>query len=225
MATYILLMGVQGAGKGTQAARLVETLGLLHVSTGELFRAMKVQDTPLAREVQATMNRGELIGDALTVRVVRERITQPDAARGVIFDGFPRTVPQAEALDALLAELGGAVNTVFSLELGRDVAFRRLEGRRVCAVNEKHVYNVYFNPPQVAGVCDVDGAPLMQRPDDTPDAVTKRIEAYYAQTAPLLHFYRERGLLREIDADQAIESVTAALLAALEGAPGGISGA
>lgn len=181
---YILLMGVQGAGKGTQAAKLVEALGLIHLSTGELFRAMKVQDTPLAREVQTIMNRGDLIPDELTIRIVRERMQAPDAAKGVIFDGFPRTVPQAQALDTLLAEFGGRVNLAASLELDRDIAFKRLEGRRVCTANEKHIYNVYFNPPKVEGVCDIDGAALMQRPDDTPEAVNKRINTYFAQTAP-----------------------------------------
>lgn len=213
---YILLMGVQGAGKGTQAAKLVEALGLIHLSTGELFRAMKVQDTPLAREVQTIMNRGDLIPDELTIRIVRERMQAPDAAKGVIFDGFPRTVPQAQALDTLLAEFGGRVNLAASLELDRDIAFKRLEGRRVCTANEKHIYNVYFNPPKVEGVCDIDGAALMQRPDDTPEAVNKRINTYFAQTAPLLDYYQKAGVLRNLNADQPIEAVSAALLAAVE---------
>jgi adenylate kinase len=213
---YILLMGVQGAGKGTQAAKLVEALGLVHLSTGELFRAMKGQDTPLAREVQTIMNRGDLIPDELTIRIVRERMQAPDAAKGVIFDGFPRTVPQAQALDTLLAEFGGRVNLAVSLELDRQIAFKRLEGRRVCTVNEKHIYNVYFNPPKVEGICDLDGAPLMQRPDDTPEAVNKRINTYFAQTAPLLDYYQRAGVLRSLNADQPIEAVSAALLAAVE---------
>jgi adenylate kinase len=213
---YILLMGVQGAGKGTQAAKLVEALGLIHLSTGELFRAMKVQDTPLAREVQTIMNRGDLIPDELTIRIVRERMQAPDAAKGVIFDGFPRTVPQAQALDTLLAEFGGRVNLAVSLELDRQIAFKRLEGRRVCTVNEKHIYNVYFNPPKVEGMCDLDGAPLMQRPDDTPEAVNKRIDTYFSQTAPLLDYYQKAGVLRRLNADQTIEAVSAVLLAAVE---------
>ncbi len=213
---YILLMGVQGAGKGTQAAKLVEALGLVHLSTGELFRAMKGQDTPLAREVQTIMNRGDLIPDELTIRIVRERMQAPDAAKGVIFDGFPRTVPQAQALDTLLAEFGGRVNLAVSLELDRQIAFKRLEGRRVCTVNEKHIYNVYFNPPKVEGICDLDGAPLMQRPDDTPEAVNKRIDTYFSQTAPLLDYYQKAGVLRRLNADQTIEAVSAVLLAAVE---------
>lgn len=216
MALFILLMGVQGAGKGTQAAKLVEALGLPHVTTGGLFRAMKGLETPLAREIQAIMAAGNLVPDHITVQVVRERLAQPDAANGVIFDGFPRTTPQAEALERLLAEIGGKVNIAINLELAKDIAVKRLSARWQCSINDQHIYNVLENPPQVAGICDIDGGKLFQRPDDTPEAAEKRIALYFEQTAPLIEFYRAQGVLRQVNADQPIEAVTRDLLAAIE---------
>lgn len=218
MATYILLMGVQGAGKGTQAQILKEKLDLPHVTTGGLFRAMKEQDTPLARHIQAIMNAGNLIPDEITIQVVRERLQQPDALRGALFDGFPRTRPQAEALDALLAELGGKITLVASFELDRETAIKRLSSRWQCSKNDQHIYNMLENPPKVAGVCDIDGAPLFQRADDTPEAAAKRIDLYYTQTAPLLEYYEPRGLVKKIDAAQSIDAVTEELMAVVEAA-------
>jgi adenylate kinase len=220
MATYIVLMGVQGAGKGTQAAILSEQHGLPHVTTGGLFREMEGQDTPLAREIQAIMTRGDLVPDDITIQVVRDRLAQPDAAQGAIFDGFPRTRPQAEALDKLLAEMGQQVAIVPFFNLTREVAIRRISSRWECTLDPRHVYNVATNPPRAAGICDIDGAPLRQRPDDTPEAAAKRIDTFYEKTAPLLDYYRAKGLLHEIDADQPIEAVTAELLSALGKATG-----
>lgn len=220
MATYIVLMGVQGAGKGTQAAILSEQHGLPHVTTGGLFREMEGQDTPLAREIQAIMTRGDLVPDDITIQVVRDRLAQTDAAQGAIFDGFPRTRPQAEALDKLLAEMGQQVAIVPFFNLTREVAIRRISSRWECTLDPRHVYNVESNPPKVAGICDIDGAPLRQRPDDTPEAAAKRIDTFYEKTAPLLDYYRAKGLLHEIDADQPIEAVTAELLSALGKAVG-----
>lgn len=216
MAIFILLMGVQGAGKGTQAAKLVETLGLPHVTTGGLFRAMKELDTPLAREIQAIMAAGNLVPDHITVQVVRDRLAKADAANGVIFDGFPRTTPQAEALEGLLSEIGGKVNIAINLELAKDIAVKRLSSRWQCSVNDQHIYNVLENPPKVEGICDIDGGKLFQRPDDTPEAAEKRIALYFEQTAPLIEFYRARGVLREVNADQPIEAVTRDLLSVIE---------
>lgn len=215
MGMYIVLMGVQGSGKGTQAAILTQKAGLPHITTGGLFRAMESQETPLAQEIQAIMKRGDLVPDATTIQVVRERLAQPDAARGAIFDGFPRTLPQAEALDKLLAEMGEVVGVVPFLKLSRDEAISRISSRWECSLDPHHVYNVKTNPPKVAGVCDTDGAGLRQRPDDTPEAAAKRIDTFYEKTAPLLDFYQRKGVLREIDADRSIEQVTADLLAAL----------
>ncbi|MBZ0306055.1 MAG: nucleoside monophosphate kinase, partial [Anaerolineae bacterium] len=176
MGIYMVLIGVQGAGKGTQAKFLVEQFGIPHVSTGDLFRAMKTQDTPLAREVQAIMKAGNLVPDDITNRIVEERLGQGDAKNGVIFDGYPRNVAQAAWLDAKLAERGEKITLVPVLELNREVAIMRAEGRRY-SQDKSRVYNIYFNQPQnkKEGVWldDVDGQPLEQRPDDEREAVEK----------------------------------------------------
>lgn len=218
MALYIVLMGIQGAGKGTQAAKLSEEFQIPHISSGDLFREMKTLDTPLAREVQAIMARGDLVPDDLTVRVVTERLTRGDATNGVILDGFPRTRPQAEALDKLLAKSGNKIAIVPVLELDKEPAIRRATDRWICSQNEKHVYNISTNPPQVPGRCDIDNAPLIQRPDDTREGVERRINLYLDETSPLLDYYAQRGLVRKINADQPIEKVTEDLIDAIKGA-------
>ncbi len=217
-AITIVLMGVQGSGKGTQAAILSQKLGIPHITSGGLFREMKNQDTPLAREVQAIMTAGKLVPDDVTIRIVGERLSKSDAANGVILDGFPRTRPQAEALDALLARMGSKVTAVPSLELDRTTAIKRISDRWECSQNPTHVYNMSSKPPVVASHCDIDNAPLRQRADDTPEAAEQRIDLFFAETAPLLDYYRERGLLRQINADQSIEKVTADLIDAVNAA-------
>lgn len=219
--TYILLMGVQGAGKGTQADILKAKLGLPHISTGVLFRAMKTLDTPLAREIQAIMNEGKLVPDDITIQVVRERLKQPDAAGGALFDGFPRTLAQAEALDKLLAELGSKVALVTFFTLDRQTAIERISGRWECTKDSGHIYHTRQNPPKVAGVCDVDGAPLRQRPDDTPEAAAKRIDLFFEETMPLLNYYRAKNVLVEVNAAQSIDDVTKQVLVAIEKAAKG----
>jgi adenylate kinase len=218
MALYIVLMGIQGAGKGTQAEILSQQFGIPPVSSGDLFREMKTLDTPLAREVQDIMNRGLLVPDDLTLKVVIERLSRPDAANGAILDGFPRTRPQAEALDKWLAKSGNRIAIVPVMELDKETAVRRAAGRRICSQNKKHVFNVYTSPPQVEGRCDFDDAPLVQRPDDTPEAVEKRINLYLVETEPLLTYYAQRGLVRKINAHQPAERVTGALVDAINGA-------
>lgn len=211
-AKYIVLMGMQGAGKGTQAPILVEKLGIPHVTTGGMFRAMKSLDTPLAIEIQTLMAAGNLISDEITIQVVRDRLTKADALNGVILDGFPRTLPQAEALDKLLTELGGKVSVVPFLKLDKALAVERISDRWQCSLDDTHVYNLKTNPPQVPGRCDIDDAPLTQRRDDTPEAAEKRIALYLEQTMPLLDYYRDRGVLCEINANQPINKVTEELL-------------
>ncbi|HOA23734.1 MAG TPA: adenylate kinase [Aggregatilineales bacterium] len=206
-AAYIMLMGPPGSGKGTQAKRLVEALGIPHVSSGDLFRAMKVMDTPLAREIQAIMARGELVPDETTIRVVEERLREEDARKGAILDGFPRTVPQAEALDNLLAELGGRLEPVLLFRITEDEAVRRISGRRTCPQCER-VYHVAFHPPQVEDVCDVDGSTLVQRADDRPEVVRERYQLYLNKTEPLVEYYRAKGILVEIDAMRDIDQIT-----------------
>jgi adenylate kinase len=214
-ATYIVLMGVQGAGKGTQAAILSRELNLPHVTSGGLFREMRTQDTPLAREVQAIMKTGALVPDDVTIRIVGDRLMKGDAVQGAILDGFPRTRPQAEALDALLAKMGSKVTIVPFLNLDKEVAIRRISDRWECSQNPSHVYNQSTNPPQIPGRCDIDDAPLRQRDDDTPEAAARRVNLYFEETAPLLDYYRAKGLVREINADQPIDKVTADLMSAI----------
>lgn len=214
MSTYIVLIGVQGSGKGTQAAILEEKLDLLHISTGDLFRAMKTEDTPLARRVQELMQKGEMIPDEVTNEIVRERLAKPDAARGVILDGYPRNRAQAQFLDELLAEKGEQITVVPILELDRETAIKRAEGRRY-SQDKQRVYNVYFNPPQNPGVDDVTGEPLIQREDDYREAVERRIDLYFTETAPLIEYYTQKGVVRQVNADQSIENVALDTLAVI----------
>ena len=214
MGIYIVLMGVQGAGKGTQAAILKEKLGLPHVSTGDLFRAMKTLDTPLARRVQDLMEAGELIPDGVTNEMVEDRLSHADAHRGVILDGYPRNPGQAQFLDNLLATQGELLTVVPVLELDRETAIKRAEGRRY-SPDKQRVYNIYFNPPKMEGKDDVTGENLVQRNDDHREAVERRIDLYYEQTAPLIEYYENAGLVAKIDADQEISEVTVDVLAAI----------
>src|SRR5579864_4336642 len=175
MADYIILMGMQGAGKGTQAEKLKTALSLPHVSSGDIFRAIKTQDTPFARQVASFLDAGKLVPDALTIEMIKGRLREPDAANGVILDGFPRTVAQAEALDALMAELGQRIMIVPYFSISEAEALARLSGRLVCTANDQHIYNVRDNPPKV---CPIDGAALKTRHDDEPEAIKTRIAAY-----------------------------------------------
>ncbi len=219
MGLYIVLVGVQGAGKGTQAKFLVEKYGIPHVSTGDLFRAMKTLDTPLAREVQAIMKAGNLVSDEVTNRIVEDRLQQEDARNGVIFDGYPRNVSQAAWLESYLAARGEKINVVAVLELDREIAIMRAEGRRYSQDKER-VYNIYFNQPQnkKAGVWldDVDGQPVEQRPDDEREAVEKRINLYFEQTVPLIDYFKNKGMVKAINASRSIEAVKEAMFQAVE---------
>jgi adenylate kinase len=214
MGTYIVLMGVQGAGKGTQAAIIKEKLGLPHISTGDLFRAMKTQDTPLAKRVQEMMEAGELIPDDVTNQMVEDRLSKEDAQRGVILDGYPRNPGQAKFLDDFLGKKGESVTVVPALDLDRETAIKRAEGRRY-SPDKQRVYNIYFNPPKVEGKDDVTGEPLIQRDDDHREAVERRIDLYYEQTAPLIEYYENAGLVAKIDADQEISEVAVDVFAAI----------
>jgi len=199
-------MGGPGAGKGTQAKKLQEELGLPQISTGDLFRENLKNETELGQLAKRYMDQGELVPDEVTVGMVRERLSRPDTANGAIFDGFPRTIAQAEALEELLAESGDRVNVVPYIHVDRDLLLKRLSGRWTCPICGR-VYHVLFNPPERPGVCDVDGGELYQRDDDTEETQRRRIEVYFEQTAPLLDYYRDKGLLVEIDGEQSIEEV------------------
>ncbi len=214
MSTFIVLVGPPGAGKGTQAKIVAERLSLPHISSGDIFRENLKNQTELGRIARGYMERGELVPDDVTIGMIRERLSRPDCADGAILDGFPRTPAQAEALDAMLAELGGKVDVVPYISVAEDLLVERIAGRWTCRANG-HIFHEKFNPPKQPGVCDFDGSELYQRPDDTADTVRRRIQVYLEQTAPLLDYYRERGLLVEIDGAQSIEQVTDALVRAV----------
>jgi adenylate kinase len=206
----IVLLGAPGAGKGTQAAKLIETYGLAHISTGDILRKAVADKTPLGIAAKGFMDNGELVPDEVVIGLVKARLQEPDAEAGFILDGFPRTPAQAEALASMLAELGGKVDVVPYISVPTDILMERLTGRWTCKTDQ-HVYHVKFNPPKVAGICDIDGTELYQRNDDKPEAIERRLNVYLAQTAPLIAYYKERGLLVEVDGSQSIEDVSAAM--------------
>ncbi len=215
MATYIVMLGPPGVGKGTQAKILAEKTGLVHVSSGDLFRENIKKQTELGQLAQSFMNKGELVPDDVTIAMVRERLSRQDCQAGAILDGFPRTPAQADALKQMLVEFGGDVDYVPFISADDEVLVARLSGRWTCRANG-HVFHTAFNPPQQPGICDLDGSELYQRDDDKAETVARRIQVYMQQTAPLIKYYREAGKLVEIDGAQPIEEVTAALVKALE---------
>lgn len=217
---HVILMGPQGAGKGTQAERIAPALGLVHLSTGAIFRSTIKTGTELGETLRGYLDRGELVPDQLTLDVVSAALAALDAGAaaggptGALFDGFPRTPAQALGLEATMAALGHAIAAVVTIDVPRDVLVARLSGRLTCPVCGT-IYHVAFNPPRVPGSCDLEGASLEQRADDTPDAIRRRLDLYDEQTKPLERFYEERGLLRRIDGQAAIDDVTSALVATI----------
>ena len=196
----IVLLGPPGAGKGTQAKRLEELRGLKQLSTGDMLRAAVAAGTPLGLQAKQVMESGQLVRDDLMVAMIAERIAQPDCAKGFVLDGFPRTVQQAEALDAMLAERGrGHIDRVIELAVDEPALIQRIAGRYVCA-NCGEGYHDLFRQPKIRGVCDrCGGKEFLRRPDDKAEAVAVRLEAYRRQTAPILPYYQSRGLLRRVD--------------------------
>ncbi len=210
----IVLLGAPGAGKGTQAKLLAEWLSLPTVSSGELFREAMEADTPLGRQAKEFIDRGELVPDQVTVAMVAERLSRADCAEGVILDGFPRTVAQAQALDDLLARMGRRVDVVAHIRVSADTLLRRLAGRWTCSQCGA-VYHQVYDPEAVPGICDDCGAKLVQREDDTPAVQRRRIEVYAERTAPLIAYYREKGILFEVDGDSGVDDVQRALRAVI----------
>ena len=210
----LVLLGAPGAGKGTQAPILADRLGLLHLATGDMFRAAVRDATPLGVLAKGYMDRGELVPDELTIEMLLDRLRQPDAEGGVILDGFPRTVAQARALDAALAAEGVRVESAPYIEVPQEELIRRLSGRWICRANS-HPYHETLNPPRVAGVCDEDGSDLYQRADDRADVVRARLSAQLAPLGEVAAHYRAAGVLKPVDGTQSIETVTDELLAAL----------
>ncbi len=211
---YIVLLGPPGAGKGTQAKILASELTLVHVSSGDIFRENIKNQTELGVSAQAFIKKGDLVPDELTISMIRERINRPDCELGVLFDGFPRTPDQAIALERMLGEVGGSVYAVPYLSVPAEVLIERLSGRWTCLMCGS-VYHEKYNPPVNPGVCDNDGTDLVQRDDDKAETVKNRIEVYFKQTEPLIAYYKELGLLREIDGTQEIQAVTVDMLAAV----------
>ncbi len=215
MSKYIILLGAPGAGKGTQATMLTEVLGVPHVASGDLFRSALQKKTPLGLEAKKYMDQGLLVPDEVTIAMVRERLALPDCQEGVILDGFPRTLEQAKALDAALAEEGRAIDKVLYIKVPTEELVARLSGRWICR-DCQAVYHTITNPPKQAGRCDACGGELYQRSDDTPETVRRRLEVYFEQTMPLIEYYTERGVLTEVNGNQSIAEVQAALLEALK---------
>ncbi len=214
MSTFVVLLGPPGAGKGTQAKVISEKLGLSHISSGDIFRENLKNQTELGKLASQFMNKGELVPDDVTIAMIRERLSRKDCERGALLDGFPRTPAQAEALSAMLKQMKGSVNAVPYISVSEDILVERLTGRWTCRA-QGHVFHEKFSPPREAGRCDFDGSELYQREDDKAETVSRRIRVYLEQTQPLIDYYQERGLLREVDGVQTIEQVSEAMLAVL----------
>ncbi len=211
---FIVMLGPPGAGKGTQAKKLAEKMGLVHLSTGDIFRENLKNETQLGVLAQQYMDKGELVPDDVTVQMVEDRLSRNDCAPGAVLDGFPRTPAQAEALDKLLEKNEASVSVVPLIEVPEEVLVDRLGGRWMS--QSGRVYHEKFNPPVVKWIDDIDGSQLYQRDDDQPDTIRHRINVYHQQTAPLIDYYRKKDILVEIDGTQPIEDVTADLLNAVK---------
>jgi adenylate kinase len=210
----VILLGAPGAGKGTQAKFLEEHTGLVHVASGDLFRAALRQGTELGMLAKSYMDRGELVPDEVVIRMIVERISQSDCAGGVIFDGFPRTKEQTRALEYELKEHDRGIDYVLFLSVPDIVLLRRIAGRQTCKTCGS-IYNIYYFPSKRAEVCDACGGKLYQRSDDSMETARHRLEVYFAQTMPLIEYYREQGNLIEIDGQREIMAVTSAMTKAL----------
>ncbi|MCG2373349.1 adenylate kinase [Staphylococcus epidermidis] len=203
----IILMGLPGAGKGTQASEIVKKFPIPHISTGDMFRKAIKDETDLGKEAKSYMDRGELVPDEVTVGIVKERISEDDAKKGFLLDGFPRTIDQAESLNQIMSELDREIDAVINIEVPEEELMNRLTGRRIC---EKcgTTYHLVFNPPKVDGICDIDGGKLYQREDDNPETVSNRLSVNVKQSKPILEYYNNKGVLKNIDGSKDIDEVT-----------------
>lgn len=212
----ILFMGPPGAGKGTQAERIVNEFGVPHISTGDAFRLAMKQGTPIGIKAKEYIDQGLLVPDDVTNGIVRERLQQEDCEKGFLLDGFPRTLAQAEALDEILTSMNRKLDHVIDLKVDRGLLLARLTGRRICK-SCGATYHVIFNPPQQEGVCDKCSGELYQRSDDSEEKVGTRLDEYINKTAPLLAYYEAKGLLRQVDGEKEIDTVTSEIVSLLRG--------
>lgn len=203
----LILLGPPGAGKGTQAERLQADFKLAHISTGDMLRSQVAQGTELGVKAKGFMDRGELVPDEVILDMITNRIEEPDAREGFLLDGFPRNESQANALDVALQQHGRRLTGVLMIEVADEEVVRRLTGRRVCVKNPSHIYHVELDPPKHEGVCDQDGSRLIQRDDDSEQTIRRRLEVYHAQTAPLIGYYEDTGLLRRFDGTRSPDEV------------------
>ncbi|GAV30719.1 adenylate monophosphate kinase [Coriobacteriaceae bacterium EMTCatB1] len=213
----LMLLGAPGAGKGTQAAKLVEKYGLAHISTGDILRAAVAAGTPLGMTAKSYMDKGELVPDLVVIGLVKARLQEPDTAAGFILDGFPRTVAQADALGTELEALGKQLDAVISIEVDRAALIDRLTARRTCKQCGA-IYNVLAQPETASGVCPACGGELYQRDDDTVETVSNRLAVYERSTAPLIEYYGKKGLLRRVDGNKAVDEVFSQICDIVEGA-------
>ena len=211
----IVLFGPPGSGKGTQAKKLAEKYHIPHVSTGDILRENLKRGTALGLEAKKYMNRGELVPDEVLIGIITDRLSQPDCDEGCILDGYPRTVPQAETLEAIMNELGKTLDVVVDIEVPDAEVLKRISGRRMCA-NCGASYHIIFNPPKQEGICDRCGRPLYQREDDKETAVMNRLEVYKQQSQPLIEYYRQKGVLATVDGTASIEEVFDEIAAVLD---------
>ncbi|GAB6064402.1 adenylate kinase [Deferrisoma palaeochoriense] len=212
----LILLGPPGAGKGTQAKRLIERYGIPQISTGDILRAAVRDGTELGRKAKEYMDAGKLVPDEVVIGIIEERLQEPDCAKGFILDGFPRTVPQADALKGVLGKLGQAIDHVVSIEVPDEDLVERLTGRRTCRKCGA-MYHVKFSPPAKEGVCDKCGGELYQRDDDREETIRSRLKVYHEQTAPLVEYYEKAGLLRRIPGQGSVDEIYQRILEVLEG--------
>ncbi|GAB4261773.1 adenylate kinase [Deferrisoma sp.] len=212
----LILLGPPGAGKGTQAKRLIERYGIPQISTGDILRAAVRDGTELGRKAKEYMDAGKLVPDEVVIGIIEERLQEPDCAKGFILDGFPRTVPQADALGEVLGKLGQAIDHVVSIEVPDEELVERLTGRRTCR-GCGAMYHVKFTPPAKDGVCDKCGGELYQRDDDREETIRSRLKVYHDQTAPLVEYYEKAGLLRRVPGQGSVDEIYQRILEVLEG--------
>ncbi|HHH48346.1 MAG TPA: adenylate kinase [Gammaproteobacteria bacterium] len=215
----LILLGAPGAGKGTVAKLLAEMDGSVQISTGDILRGAVTAGTELGKQIESLMKSGDLVPDELIMDIMEQRLQEPDCEKGFLLDGFPRTIPQAEALKGLLAKLGIELDMAVNLEVAREVILDRLTTRRTCSNSDcQAIYNVKSNPSRQAGICDKCGSPVIQRDDETAEAISHRLQTYVEKTAPLIGFYEKEGLLLTVDAAGPSETVLAAIGAKLAAA-------